>query len=323
VELAIILPVLLLLVLAALDLGRVFLGWVVLNNASRVGANYAALNPDAWGTPGSTTKRATYDSLVRDARADAAIALGGCDAQAVPAPAFPAGTELGDFAELELECRFDPITPLIGDIFASNGGQLTVASRSVFPIRTGAVAAPPSTNPPTCALADFTWAPQVPRVGEQVAFTDTSVGGPRSWLWFFGDGTPGSFNQNPRHTYTAAGTYTVTLTVDGCGAQQKSTPITVAEPTPSPDPSASVDPSASAPPSASLPPTPAPCYVPGFTGTRKNDAPGIWTAAGFTTQITFLPGSGNYKIEYQSVVGGQESPCNVLITVGPDPIPTP
>ncbi len=34
-----------------------------------------------------------------------------------------------------------------------------------------------------------------------------------SWLWNFGDGTT-STEQNPSHTYTSAGTYTVTLTVD-------------------------------------------------------------------------------------------------------------
>ena len=42
VEFALVLPVLLLMVLTALDFGRLFPGWVVINNAARVGANYAA-----------------------------------------------------------------------------------------------------------------------------------------------------------------------------------------------------------------------------------------------------------------------------------------
>ena len=46
VEFALVLPVLLFLLLMGLDFGRVFLGWVNLNNAARVGANYAALYPD-------------------------------------------------------------------------------------------------------------------------------------------------------------------------------------------------------------------------------------------------------------------------------------
>ncbi|CAN5198787.1 hypothetical protein BH23CHL9_BH23CHL9_04030 [soil metagenome] len=47
VELALILPLLLLLLLGAIDFGRVFFGWVAVTNASRVGANYAATHPDA------------------------------------------------------------------------------------------------------------------------------------------------------------------------------------------------------------------------------------------------------------------------------------
>jgi PKD repeat protein len=44
-----------------------------------------------------------------------------------------------------------------------------------------------------------------------VQFTDLSTGGPTSWLWTFGDGNT-STAQNPQHTYTTAGTHTVTLT---------------------------------------------------------------------------------------------------------------
>lgn len=44
-----------------------------------------------------------------------------------------------------------------------------------------------------------------------VQFTDFSTGGPTSWLWSFGDGNT-STAQNPQHTYTTAGTHTVTLT---------------------------------------------------------------------------------------------------------------
>jgi PKD repeat protein len=42
-------------------------------------------------------------------------------------------------------------------------------------------------------------------------FTDTSSNYPKSWLWDFGDGT-NSTEQNPSHTYTVAGNYSVSLT---------------------------------------------------------------------------------------------------------------
>lgn len=44
-----------------------------------------------------------------------------------------------------------------------------------------------------------------------VRFTDQSLGTPTSWSWDFGDGSS-STRQNPSHTYTTAGTYTVKLT---------------------------------------------------------------------------------------------------------------
>jgi len=45
-----------------------------------------------------------------------------------------------------------------------------------------------------------------------VQFTDTSMGSPTGWNWTFGDGDT-SAEQHPVHSYTAAGNYTVTLTV--------------------------------------------------------------------------------------------------------------
>src|SRR5207247_839467 len=48
------------------------------------------------------------------------------------------------------------------------------------------------------------------------SFSDQSSdpdGSVTSWQWTFGDGTTGSTTQNPSHTYSAAGSYTVTLTV--------------------------------------------------------------------------------------------------------------
>ncbi len=48
------------------------------------------------------------------------------------------------------------------------------------------------------------------------SFSDQSSdpdGSVTSWQWTFGDGTTGSTAQNPSHTYSAGGSYTVTLTV--------------------------------------------------------------------------------------------------------------
>ncbi len=44
-------------------------------------------------------------------------------------------------------------------------------------------------------------------------FLDASIRNPTSWLWDFGDGSPTSTEQNPIHTYTSTGPFTVTLKV--------------------------------------------------------------------------------------------------------------
>lgn len=62
-----------------------------------------------------------------------------------------------------------------------------------------------------------------------VSFTDASTFSPTSWLWDFGDGNQ-STAQNPTHTYTTSGTYTVTLTTTnafGSDVEVKTNYITV------------------------------------------------------------------------------------------------
>lgn len=46
-----------------------------------------------------------------------------------------------------------------------------------------------------------------------VDFTDTSTGGPSSWMWDFGDGHT-SEEQHPSHVFRAAGSFDVSLTVE-------------------------------------------------------------------------------------------------------------
>ena len=81
--------------------------------------------------------------------------------------------------------------------------------------------------------ASFTYTPTTVYVNTtEVSFTDTSTdedGTIASWSWDFGDTTTSTV-QNPTHTYTAIGTYTVTLIVtddDGNASDPYTTDITV------------------------------------------------------------------------------------------------
>ena len=67
-----------------------------------------------------------------------------------------------------------------------------------------------------------------------VSFADLSTGVVTTWSWNFGDMATSTL-QNPLHTYTAAGTYTVSLTATGPGGSSNETKlnyVSVAEPAP-------------------------------------------------------------------------------------------
>ncbi|MBN1431742.1 MAG: PKD domain-containing protein [Methanomicrobiaceae archaeon] len=59
-------------------------------------------------------------------------------------------------------------------------------------------------------VANFSADPTAGYAPLVVTFTDLSTGGPTSWSWDFGDGQ-NSTDQNPVHTYSSPGTYTVIL----------------------------------------------------------------------------------------------------------------
>jgi PKD repeat protein/outer membrane protein assembly factor BamB len=61
--------------------------------------------------------------------------------------------------------------------------------------------------------ADFAAVPRDGPASLEVQFTDLSAGNPTAWMWDFGDGSLGAFQEHPVHTYTIPDTYTVTLTV--------------------------------------------------------------------------------------------------------------
>lgn len=153
VETALLLPLLLILLLGAVDFGRIFFGWVAVTNASRVAANYAATHPDAWAL-GNTSQQQEYRDLVRNAGVDN---CGLADpANPVPPPTFPDLTrELGDRVRVDLECEFQLVNPFAwaSSLFSSPlHGSFTIAASSTFNIRqgcTGCVAAPAGPPPPS------------------------------------------------------------------------------------------------------------------------------------------------------------------------------
>ena len=132
VELALALPVILLLTLIALDFGRVYLGYINLQNMARIGANYAANDPDAWGTPADTDAQTQYrNQILADASATNCQLPQSGGQPVVPDPIFtdvtgdgnPTG--LGDTGTVRITCTFGVITPFISNIL---GGSVQVTA---------------------------------------------------------------------------------------------------------------------------------------------------------------------------------------------------
>jgi PKD repeat protein len=65
-----------------------------------------------------------------------------------------------------------------------------------------------------CLQADFMGTPLQGTAPLTVQFQDQTNGYPASWQWDFGDGSVGSEEQNPAHTYDQPGQFSVTLSID-------------------------------------------------------------------------------------------------------------
>lgn len=308
VEFAIILPLLALLLVMAIDFGRVFFGWVTLQNMSRIGANYAALNADAWGTPADATKQAAYQAQMGN---DASVINCALPAT-LPDPVFTdrGGTanprEVGDHVTVTLSCQFNLLTPLAGALL---GDPVQLGAESVFAVRTGTIAGAPVNPVISPAQITPTPSPQctVPN------FVGTDVGNAAS-TWSAAGFTTSLSKSPNNNSWSYIGSQSVAAgTVGPCST----TVITVVEGTPPATPTPSPSPSPTATPS----PTPIPqCTVPSFIGDPKdnNALKNKWRNNGFTFNNLSLT-SGNWSnVGSQTRVAGSQHPCSsTTITVGP------
>ncbi|MFA5269224.1 MAG: PKD domain-containing protein, partial [Methanoregula sp.] len=90
---------------------------------------------------------------------------------------------------------------------ASNAGGSNTSTRLDYITVSG------SCKPP---VAKFSGKPTSGYAPLMVSFSDSSTNNPAGWLWDFGDNT-NSTEQNPAHTYTSPGKYTVSLTATNTG----------------------------------------------------------------------------------------------------------
>jgi hypothetical protein len=198
VEMAIILPLLAVFLVMAIDAGRMFFGWVALQNASRIGADYVASHADSWTPPITVLKQRDQDRYKLLVAQD--LQALGCQAGfVVPPPDFdPDGDGTDDFSDgapvrVELECPFPLLTPLasifLGDPFTMHArsdfainrtyvGGLPVLNPTPPPPGGGPTPSPtatpfptPTPTPGTCVAPDFDGPTQVRRNQAQAMWT--------------------------------------------------------------------------------------------------------------------------------------------------------
>lgn len=275
VEFAIILPLLALLLVMAVDFGRVFFGWVGVHNAARIAANAAASNPEAWEPPGITTGQNAYRrAVLNDLQAlncspPAGIddGDGAWDLNEIPSPTFENKAtgfsadlyEVGDHAVVTIPCAFDLFTPLAGAIV---GDPVSIVAGAEFMVRGGVVnGIPIGPAPPPPGCVDKV----VPNmIGMSVAAARTA------WTnaGFTGTFTPATGNDTD--TVTGQATTPSSMPND-CLVATASVIVTYA--------------------------TPGPCtapdiQVPNLVGLTVSQARSTWNAAGFNAG-TFSPASGS------------------------------
>ena len=78
---------------------------------------------------------------------------------------------------------------------------------------------------PAAPVVSFSASPASGPAPLSVTFNNTTSGQVTSWAWNFGDGTS-SIVKSPTHVYSAAGSYTVTLTATGTGGTASKTAAT-------------------------------------------------------------------------------------------------
>jgi PKD repeat protein len=150
--------------------------------------------------------------------------------------------------------------------------------------------------------------------GSPVSFTGTGTGPITSWLWTFGDNTSPSTQQNPAHTYSTGGTYTVTLTVDdGTCTTSVSQSITITT-----RPTANFTSSATGTQCGSLPVQ--------FTNTSTNASGYSWNfgdGSSVSTQQNpshTYSSAGNYTVVLTASSGSCTSTHSLAVSIGNRPL---
>ena len=220
VELAIILPVMLLLLLGALDLGRVFYAQITITNAAKEGVLVASRGGTYVANQACSDTNTVMCAVLTEAKGGF-VEVDSTKVIQNPNPlgkvVCPSNATVGTTVSVTVNAPFRLITPFIGVIFGGQDmtlGATAHAQCAVLP----QVALLPEPTPTPCVnpTVSFSGTPLSGTGPYTVTFTGTSTGTPVSWSWTFGDGQTAS-GSSVSNTYAHPSNnmqYDVTLTVN-------------------------------------------------------------------------------------------------------------
>jgi PKD repeat protein len=288
VEFALLLPMLLLLLLFALDFGRLFFSYIQVTNAAREGAAYAAGNPtDPTGISAAAAREVSTQGQAGEGALTVAPICNDVVGIPIDCSAAAAGTGSGNTITVVASEAFTFMTPLVTGFL---GGGLNVSASASSAVLQ--LAASGGSAPSTCqSLPQPSFTVSVTGLTITLdASASTPTGGQcaiASYDWDPGTGTdpvPPVVGKTASYTYAASGIYTITLTIGNpAGTATSTTTVSVGvapTPTPSPTPSPTPGPTPSPSPTPTPPPT---CnYIPSITSSESGHS-GHFTFTGAYT----------------------------------------
>ena len=232
VEFAILIPILLLLLVIAIDFGRAFFTFIQLNNAAREGAAYAAGNPTDSAPGGGIWTAATLEKNSQGQGGEGTLALAVSCARGQSGFPVPSASPMacadaaggagpGNTVTVSLSEPFSFITPLVNDLVGTSFTLRASATAAVL-----GLAASGGSGPGGCTAGPSVAAFSVSANGNDVT-VDASASQPSTGInaitgynWDWGDGTDPYLQEGVQFTHKYAGgpPWTITLTVENpCG----------------------------------------------------------------------------------------------------------
>lgn len=287
-EFVLILPVFLLLVLGAIDFGRIFFSYIQIKNAAGQGAAFAAVNPtDTAGIAAVVQQERNSQAQRGEGTVTVTTACRDSFGVAVACAGAAGGAGPGNTITVTVAEPFNFLTPFVNGLIGSSFTLSSSASAAVLGLAAGAGATLPSgCTPPTSA--DFTYT--VSDFGISVdasilALPNSGQWAIASYLWDMGDGLdpfPPVTGKTASYTYLAANTYVVSMTVQNPCGEATTTKNVAIGPVPSPSPTAPTPtPTPTALPGPSPTPTPPPCAMTAnFNWTSSSKTVNFYGASG-------------------------------------------